>query len=153
MYNKTFLEKLLQKFVVYIFTLLLAHFASKLVNSSHHSESLNIRKNSEIDDILLRRQVIVDFQRLTVPRIIDQLGRKGEQKKREDVSCQLLLEVLKKIFVVCTWTVGAAVKIRSVHMYAWSRVDLCFFEEKITERHSSGIGDVAEDQRCSQIWS
>ena len=106
----------------------------------------------EIDDTFLRKQGNI-FQRLTVPRIIDQLGRKGEQKKREDVSCQLLLEVFQKKIVVCTWTVGAAVKIRSVHMYAWSRVDLCFFEEKITERHSSGIGDVAEDQRCSQIWS
>ena len=48
--------------VVHIFTLLLAPFASKLVNYSRHSESLNIRKNSEIDDIFLRRQRFVDFQ-------------------------------------------------------------------------------------------
>ena len=37
-------------------------FASQLVNYLLHSESLNIRKNSEIDDIFLRRQLIVDFQ-------------------------------------------------------------------------------------------
>ena len=43
--------------VAHIFTLLLAPFASKLVNHMRDSESLNIRKNSEIDDILLRRQL------------------------------------------------------------------------------------------------
>ena len=59
MYNKIFLEL---KFVVHIFTLLLASFASILVTYSRHSESLNIRKNSEIDDIFLRRQLFVDFQ-------------------------------------------------------------------------------------------
>ena len=62
MHNKISLEKLFLKFVVYIFTLLLAPFASKLVNYWRHSESLNIRKNSKIDDIFLRRQLIVDFQ-------------------------------------------------------------------------------------------
>ena len=45
-----------------IFTLLLAPFASKLVNYWRRRESLNIRKNSEIDYIFLRRQLIVDFQ-------------------------------------------------------------------------------------------
>ena len=43
-------------------TILLVHFASRLVNYSRHSETLNIRKNSKIDDIFLRRQPIVDFQ-------------------------------------------------------------------------------------------
>ena len=41
---------------------MLAHFASKLVNYSRHSEYLNIRKNSEIVDIFLPRKLIVDFQ-------------------------------------------------------------------------------------------
>ena len=59
MYNKIFLEL---KFVVHIFTLLLASFASILVTYSRHSESLNIRKNSEIDDIFLGRQLIVEYQ-------------------------------------------------------------------------------------------
>ena len=40
MYNKIFLEKLLQIFVVHILTLLLAPFAPKLVNYSRHSEFL-----------------------------------------------------------------------------------------------------------------
>ena len=54
MCKKTFLKKLLQKLVVHIFTLLLAHFASKSVNYSRHSESLNNRKNAEINDIFIR---------------------------------------------------------------------------------------------------
>ena len=62
MYHKIFLKKHLKKFVIHIFTLLLALFVPKLVNYSRHSESLNIRKNSKIDDIFLRRQLIVDFQ-------------------------------------------------------------------------------------------
>ena len=49
MYMKTFLLEIL----AHIFTLLLAPFASKLIYHSQHSESLNNRKNSEIDDILL----------------------------------------------------------------------------------------------------
>ena len=40
MYTKTFLKKLLQKFVLDIFTLLLASFAPKLVNYSRHRDSL-----------------------------------------------------------------------------------------------------------------
>ena len=40
MNNKIFLKKLLYKILAYIFTLLLAPFASKLVNYSRHSESL-----------------------------------------------------------------------------------------------------------------
>ena len=47
-------EKVLQKFVLHNFTLLLAPSASKLVNYSRHSEYINIRKISEIDDIFLR---------------------------------------------------------------------------------------------------
>ena len=63
MYNKIFLKKLLQKIVVHIFTLLLAPFASKLVNFSRQSESLNNRKNFEIDDIFFRWEQFVDFQK------------------------------------------------------------------------------------------
>ena len=62
MHDKTFLKNLIQKFVVHILTLPLAPFASKLVNFSRHSESLKVRKNSEIDDIFLRSQRFVDFQ-------------------------------------------------------------------------------------------
>ena len=62
MYNKSFLKKLLKKLVVHICTLLLTPFAFELVDYSRHSESLTIRKNSEIDDIFLRYQRFVDFQ-------------------------------------------------------------------------------------------
>ena len=37
-------------------------FSPKLVNCSRHSESLNIRKNFEIDDIYLRRQLMSIFR-------------------------------------------------------------------------------------------
>ena len=46
MYNKIFWEKLFQKFVVYIFTLLLAPFASKLVNYWRHKFSVKGAKRS-----------------------------------------------------------------------------------------------------------
>ena len=62
MYNKTFLKKILYKLVAHIFTLHLTPFASKLVNYSRLSESLNNRKNSKIDDIFLRWERFVDFQ-------------------------------------------------------------------------------------------
>ena len=41
MCNKIFLKKLLQECIAQIFTLLLAHFTSKLVNYWRHSETLN----------------------------------------------------------------------------------------------------------------
>ena len=41
MYSKIFLKKIVSKIVAHIFTLLLAPFASKLVNFLRHSESLN----------------------------------------------------------------------------------------------------------------
>ena len=40
-------EKILQKLVASIFTLILAPFTSKVINYSRRSESLNIRKNSK----------------------------------------------------------------------------------------------------------
>ena len=40
------------------------------------------------------------LQRLTLPRMIDQFGRKMCQMKRKDVSYQLLLEFFQKYFVV-----------------------------------------------------
>ena len=49
MYNKIFFEKFLQKFVVHIFTILLAPFASKLVTYSRHSQSSNVRKNKGLE--------------------------------------------------------------------------------------------------------
>ena len=48
MYNKIFLKTLLQKLVAHISMLFLALFASKFVNQSRHSETLNFRKNSKL---------------------------------------------------------------------------------------------------------
>ena len=44
----------------------------------------------EIDDIFLQKQRFHHFQRLSVPRIIDQFGCKRCQKKRKDVNYQLI---------------------------------------------------------------
>ena len=56
MYNKVFLSKLIQNLVANIFTLLLVPFASKLVNYSKRSESLNIQKNSKWPNDALHRR-------------------------------------------------------------------------------------------------
>ena len=76
--------------VAHIFPLLLAPFASKLVYYSRHCEILNFRKNRRHFSM---KKVILPFsnifQRLTVPRIIDQFGRKRCQKNRKDLSYQL----------------------------------------------------------------
>ena len=97
MYNKIFLKKLLWKVVVDIFKLLLAHFAPKLVNYSRHNDSLKY---------VWKLTNVVDFRnlpnalRLTVPRMINQFGRKRCQKKRKVVGYKLLQEFFQKYFVV-----------------------------------------------------
>ena len=45
-------------------------------------------------------EILPNVQRLTVPLIIDQFGRKRCQKKRKDLSYQLLQEFFQKYFVV-----------------------------------------------------
>ena len=55
--------------------------------------------------------MIADFQtyvvqRLTVPRIIDQFGRKRCQKKRKYVDHKLLNEFFQKKIFYHTWTIG-----------------------------------------------
>ena len=47
MYN-VILWKKVTEIVAYVFTLLLAHFASKLVNNSGHSEISNSQENSKL---------------------------------------------------------------------------------------------------------
>ena len=97
-----------QKLEPHIFTLLLTPFAFKLVNYLRHSESLNIHKNFEIDGIFPSKTDICRFsnifQRLTVPPIIDQFGRKRCQKKHKDVCYKLLCEFFQKYFVVHQWS-------------------------------------------------
>ena len=77
-YNKIFKKKLLLKLIAHIFTLLLAPFAYKLVNKSQHIESLNIRKNSEIDHIFLQNQWFVDIQAFF--EILTNLYAKGAKR-------------------------------------------------------------------------
>ena len=47
-----------------------------------------------------RFRILANVQSLTAPRIIDRFGRKRCQKKRTDVSYQLLKEFVQKYFVV-----------------------------------------------------
>ena len=83
--------------------LLLAPFTSKLANHSRHGDTLKFRKNSKFwyfpskTSILLFSNI---FQRLTLPQKIYQFGRKRCQKRRRDVSYQLLWEFFQKYFVL-----------------------------------------------------
>ena len=84
--TKIFLKKLLWKFVLHIFTLLLASFTAKLFNYSRHSESLKYNWKSTNRCYALSMKIVVDFGilsndlRVNVPRIIDQFGHKRCQK-------------------------------------------------------------------------
>ena len=92
-----------------------------------HSEILNFRKNSKSTSFSFENgdfTVLKHFQRLTVSPKIDQFGRKRCQKKRKDVSHQLLWQLLQKYFVVHE---RSAVK-NSFSTYIWSKVDSCFCE-------------------------
>ena len=55
-------EKLLKELVAHVFTVLLAHLASKLVNHSRHSETLKLSDEFVIDAIFLRKQRLYRFQ-------------------------------------------------------------------------------------------
>ena len=81
-YKKIFLKKLLQKLLAHIFTLLLAPFASKLINHLRHSESLkNIWKWSnrrKMSSILNSSESLKSH--CTVPRIIDHLDVRGAKR-------------------------------------------------------------------------
>jgi len=92
-YNKIFLKKLLMKIINHVFRLLLARFASKLVNYSRY-RTINFRKNSKLTTFSFVNShltIFKHFQRLTVPPITEQFGRKRCQKKRKVVSYQLTL--------------------------------------------------------------
>ena len=77
---------------------------SKLVNYSRHSESLNIRKNSEIDDIFLQLQRFVDFPTYFKDSLclvyLTNLGAKGVQRS---VGLQTFFQ--KHFVVYEPWTV------------------------------------------------
>ena len=116
MYIKVFLKKLLWKLVALIFTLLLASFASKLAKIWRHS-AVGLWKFFENGKIAVfegecrRFRIIPKVLRLTVPRIIDQCGRKRCQKKRKDESYQLLKEFFSNVLLYMN---GRLSNIRSV---------------------------------------
>ena len=58
------------------------------------------------------------FQRFTVPRIIDQFGRKRCQKKRKDVNYQLLRTVGRQKLVqyILTWYLGCFILVGSAFL-------------------------------------
>ena len=110
--------------VALIFTLLLAPFAFKLVNYWRHSESLNIRKNSEIDDIFLRRQLnklIVDFKTYFKDSLYLQLtnfGVKGAKRSVKMWTTNFYRSFSKKFLLYMSSRLS---KICSVHMYVMPR--------------------------------
>ena len=101
--------------------LLLAPFASKLVNNLWHSESQHLkefRNWRHFPSITAFCRFSNIFQRLTVPRICDQFGCKRCPKKHRDVNYKLLYEFFK-ISLFCLN--GRLSKIRSVHTYVITR--------------------------------
>ena len=56
--------------------------------------------------------ILLNVERLAVPRIIDQFGRKRCQKKRKDVDYKLFKIFFKNILVYMS---SRLLKIRSVH--------------------------------------
>ena len=118
-------EKLFKKLVSNIFTLLLTPFAFKLVNYSRHSargESLNIRKNSKIDDIFLRRQLIVNFQTYFKDslclQILTNFGVKCAQRSVKMWTTSFYWSFSKNILFYMSSRLS---KIRSVHTYVMPR--------------------------------
>ena len=82
----------------------MARIASKLVNYSRHSESLNIRKNSEIDDIFLRRQQIVNFQTYFKDSLclkyLTNFGVKGDKRSIKMCTTNFYKSFFQKYFFV-----------------------------------------------------
>ena len=101
-------EKKSIEYVVDIFTLLLAHFASKLVNYSRHGR-ISKSTTFSIATICLFPKI---FQILTVPRMIDQFGRKRCQQKRKDVATNFWKNFFKNILLYMN---GRPSKFCSVH--------------------------------------
>ena len=94
MYNKIFLNKLLQKFIEHIFALLFDIFYVQIGQLfaaqsvfKHLEEFRNRRHFASIRAICRFSNIL---QRLTVSHIIDQFQRKRCQKKRKDWGYKLL---------------------------------------------------------------
>ena len=106
LYNKIFLKKLSKKFIVLIFTLLLAPFAPKFVNYSRHSESLKyVWKSTK--------------RCYRSPQIIDQFCTQRVPKEAWRCGVQTSLTVFFKNILLCMK--GWLLKNRSVHTYVKPR--------------------------------
>ena len=115
--------------VAHIFALLLAYFASKLV-TVRFLTFIRFRNRPHFPSKSVILPFSNMFQRLTVSLKIDQFGHKICQKKRKDVSYQLLLVFFLKYFVVHEWS---AVK-KSFITYVWSKVDV-FYCDTVYSMH------------------
>ena len=122
--QQIFLKKLLLKFVVHIFTLLLTPFCVQIGQSfearwvfKHSEEFRNWRHFASIAAICRFSNIL---QRLTVPPTIDRFGRKRCQKKRKDVDYTLLWDLFQKYLVVHE---QSAVKFLQYHTYVIARTD------------------------------
>ena len=96
-----------------------APFASKLVNYSRHTETLNFRKNSKSTSFSFENSNFTVFMHFS---IVDQLRRKGCQKKRKDVSYQLPEEFVQNYSVVCELWAGKSL----FTTYVWNTLDVLY---------------------------
>ena len=109
-------------FVAHIFTILLAPFASKLVNYSRHSETLNFRKNSKSTTFFLRNSDLTIFKHFSMSHCASNNSPIWTQKVSKEVQrCELpaSIEVFTKIFF-STWMVGCQ-KIGQYIRMEWGR--------------------------------
>ena len=94
-------------------------FCAKIFNHWRHSESLNFRKNSKIDDIFLRRQLIVEFKTyfkgsLCLEKLIN-FGVKCAKRSVKMWTLDFYWSFFKNILLYRSSRLS---KIRSVHTYA-----------------------------------
>ena len=90
-------QNIFEKLYIYDFTLLLAHFVSKLAQCV-----FNHLPEFEIGDIFPRNgdcRLSKILQRLTVPRIIDQFRRKKYQKNVNMFATNFYMIIVQKYFV------------------------------------------------------
>ena len=116
--QQIFLKKLLLKFVVHIFTLLLTPFCVQIGQSfearwvfKHSEEFRNWRHFASIAAICRFSNIL---QRFTEPRKIDNLDAKGAKRSVEMWATNFYMSFSK--IICCTWRVGCQKFGQYIHM-------------------------------------
>ena len=114
------MEKLLQKFVVHIFTLLLAPFTLKLVHYSRHSESLKYVWKSTISCLRRKMSSISEFFRMFKDSLwrewLTNFDAKGAKRSVKMWTTNLYKIFFQK-YCVLVYMNARLSKICSVHKY------------------------------------